>query len=199
MTHFYVPPGLTATEDAAIGRVANLKSFESTDNNAVEVDGIRFETLVPEREFIIPTKENTKTTVQFGIRVTNLSEILYRFKFFGLMPELQDAKGRVIERYWGINATKTPQETDFILAMPGENLTFFVEGELYCYEDKFELRGYESSGGVWTFRTLNPGRYRVRFTYENQNAMRKIPYGGTVEGLWTGKASTPWEEFRLVY
>lgn len=172
---------------------------KSTNSNTVEVDGIRFETLVPERELIIPTKDNTKTPVQFGIRITNLSEIPYRFKFSGLMPELQDAKGTVIERSYARNATKGLQEDDFLLAMPNESLTFFVEGEFYCYEDKLRLAGYESSGGVWTFHTLNPGRYQVRFTYENRNAMRKIPYGGTVEGLWTGKASTPWEEFRLVY
>jgi hypothetical protein len=98
-----------------------------------------------------------------------------------------------------INATKAPQEADFLLAMPGESLTFFVEGELYCYEDKFGLRGYESSGGVWTFHDLKPGRYQVRFTYENRNAVRKIYRGGTVEDLWTSIASTPWVEFRLVY
>ena len=176
-----------------------MTSFQSNDSNAVEVDGIRFETLVPERVLIIPTREDAKTPVQFGIRVTNLSSIPYRFIFFRLMPELQDALGRVIERSWGRNATKAPQESDFLLAMPNESLTFFVEGELYCYKDKFGLKGYESSGGVWSFRNLNPGRYQVRFTYENRNAVRKIYYGGTVEGLWTGKASTPWEEFRLVY
>lgn len=176
-----------------------MKSKKSTNNKTVEVDGIRFETLVPEREILIPTKHDDKTPVQFGIRVTNLSEITYRFIFFRLMPELQDAKGNIIERFWGINATKVPQEDNFLLAMPNESLTFFVEGELYCYQDEFDLRGYENSGGVWTFRALNPGRYSVRFTYENREAARKIYRGETVEGLWTGKASTPWEEFRLVY
>jgi len=175
------------------------KNRKSTQNKTVEVDGIRFETLVLEREILIPTKHGDQTPVQFGIRVTNLSAIPYRFIFFGLMPELQDAKGNIIERSYARNVTKGPQEDDFPLAMPNESLTFFVEGELYCYEDQLRLAGYESSGGVWTFRALSPGRYCVRFTYENQNAVRKIYRGGTVEGLWTGKASTPWEEFRLVY
>jgi hypothetical protein len=40
---------------------------ESSKNNAVEVDGIQFETLVPEREQKIPNVES-KTKVQFGIR-----------------------------------------------------------------------------------------------------------------------------------
>ncbi|MEG4508390.1 hypothetical protein QUA81_33060 [Microcoleus sp. F6_B4] len=178
-----------------------MASKKSTKSKTVEVDSIRFETLVSERELMIPTKHGDTTPVQFGIRITNLAEIPYRFLFsgFGLIPELQDAKGTVIERSYGINATKGLQEDDFLLAMPNESLTFFMESELYCYQDKLELRGDERSGGVWTFRALNPGRYQVRFTYENQNAMRKIFYGGTVEGLWTGKASTPWEEFRLVY
>ncbi|MEG3858412.1 hypothetical protein [Microcoleus sp. herbarium12] len=172
---------------------------KSIKNKTIEVDGICFETLVPEREVLIPTKDGDTTPVKFGIRVTNLSTIPAGFKLCGLMPELQDAKGTVIDRSYARNATKGLQEDDFLLAMPNESLTFFVEGELYCERDKFGLTGYESSGGVWTFRTLNPGKYQVRFTYENQNAVRKIPYGGTVEGLWTGKASTPWEEFRLVY
>lgn len=178
-----------------------MKSKKSTKSNSVEVDGIRFETLVPEREILIPTKDGDKTPVQFGIRVTNLSEIPYRFVFFGLMPELQDAKGNVIERTWsGVNGVKIPQEADFLLAMPNESLTFFVECEFYCYQDKFTLRGNADFGGVWKFvGALSPGRYQVRFTYENQNAMRKIYYGATMEGLWIGKASTPWEELRLVY
>ncbi|MBD2485116.1 hypothetical protein [Planktothrix sp. FACHB-1365] len=176
-----------------------MKSRKSNPNKTIEVDGIRFETLVPEREMIIPTKDGDQTPVQFGIRVTNCTEIPYRFKLSSLMPELQDTKGTVIERSYARNATKGLQEEDFLWAMPNESLTFFVEGELYCYQGKFGLRGYESSGGVWTFRSLNPSRYQVRFTYENQEAVRKIPYGKTVEGLWVGKAYTPWEEFRLVY
>ncbi len=195
----HIPIRLTASGDVEIRRIVNMTSGKSTNSNTVEVDGIRFKTLVPERVLMIPTREDVKTPVQFGIRVTNLSSIPYRFIFFGLMPELQDAKGVVIERTWGRNATKAPQEADFLLAMPGESLAFFVEGQLYCYQDKFGLGGYESSGGAWAFRTLNPGRYQVRFTYENRDAVRKIYYGGSVEGLWTGKASTPWEEFRLVY
>ncbi|MCD8486464.1 MAG: hypothetical protein LRZ84_06885 [Desertifilum sp.] len=174
---------------------------KSPKNKTVEVDGIRFETLVPEREIIIPTKHGEKTPVQFGIRVTNCTEISYRFIFFGLMPELQDAKGTVIHRTWsGVNGVKIPQEDDFLLAIPNESLTFFVDGDFYCYQDKFGLGGNADFGGVWKFvGDLSPGRYCVRFTYENRETVRKIYHGATIEGLWRGKASTPWEEFRLVY
>jgi len=173
---------------------------KSIKNKTIEVDGIRFETLVPEREVLIPTKDGDRTPVKFGICVTNLSTIPYRFIFFGLMPELQDAKGTVIERTWGVNGVKAPQEDDFLLAMPNESLTFFVEGLLYCFQDKFGFKGYENSGGVWTFvGPFSAGRYQLRFTYENRDTMRKIYYGGTVERLWIGKVFTPWEEFRLVY
>lgn len=177
-----------------------MASKKSNKNKTFEVGGIRFETLVPEREILIPTKNGDKTPVQFGIRVTNLSEIPYRFIFFGVIPELQDAKGNVIERSYARNITNAPQKDDVLLAMPNGCLTFFVEGELYCYEDKLELRGSESSGGIWTFRSnLSPDRYSVRFIYENLEAIKTMRFTGTVEGLWTGKASTPWEEFRLVY
>lgn len=51
------------------------RKTKSIKNKTIEVDGIRFETLVPEREVLIPTKDGDTTPVKFGIRVTNLSTI----------------------------------------------------------------------------------------------------------------------------
>lgn len=83
--------------------------------------------------------------------------------------------------------------------MPGESLTFFVDAELYWYNHKIRLAGYARDGGVWTFGALKPGIYQVRFTYQSRSPVRKIYYGGSVEGLWTGVVSTPFVEFRLAY
>jgi hypothetical protein len=172
--------------------------MESNDSNAVEVDGVRFETLVPERVLTIPNRNGAKNHVQFGIRFTNLSPSPYRFIFFYLLPQLLAPDGQAIHRCYGVNGIKIPQESDFLLAMPGENLTFFLDAQFSWSNHKLRLGGYARNGGVWHFDALKPGIYRVRFTYENRDAVRKIYYGGSIEGLWTGMVSTPFVSFRLV-
>ncbi len=172
--------------------------------HAVEVDGIRFETLVSRQKLtILPEQSNSSTSIQFGIRVINLSPNPYRFFFFGLMPELQDLDGNIIWRYYAINVTKLPQESDFLLVDSGESLTFFVDGEFSWNHHKLQLAGYESYGGCWIFSDLKPGEYRVCFTYESPSERRSIAfkkYSQTVtDSLWSGMVSTPFVKFSLVY
>lgn len=174
-----------------------MPSRNSNNSNAVEVDGIRFETLVPERLLVIPNQSGDKTPVQFGIRVTNLSPTPYRFTSFYLLPELLEPDGQAIKMGYARNATRAPQESDFLLAMPGESLTFFMDAEFYWFDCKLRLAGEARDGGFWHFDDLKPGKYRVRFTYRNQSAVKQILYGGTIEGLWTGIVSTSFVEFRL--
>ena len=151
---------------------------ESSDNNAVEVDGIRFETLVPERELKIPNINHVKNSVQFGIRLTNNSSTSYRFIFFHLFPELKQADGQLIKQSYARNAK-------------------------FCWRNfQLELTGYDGTGGVWNLHNLKPGIYSVWFTYENHSQTGKIDGGQTpwrlLEPLWTGVVSTPYEQFRIV-
>ncbi len=181
----------------------HLVQLADSDPKAVEVDGIRFETLVPFPVLTIPENMfDVNTPVQFGIRVTNLTQIPYRFIFFGLMPELQGANGQIIERSYARNVTKTHQESDYLLAMSRESLTFLLNAEFYRWDNKLNLRGYEGSGGVWTFHNLKSGAYQVRFTYENRTAVGKIYQGGgrwrkLFDNVWTGMVCTPFVKFCL--
>lgn len=169
------------------------------ERTTIEVDGILFETSVPERVVTIPQAESdSKTLVQFGMRVTNLSSDSYRFLFFYLLPELVDADGKTLKRGYGRNATRYPETNNFILMNPGDDLTFLMKGELYWYDGKLRLDGRDKSGGIWTFRDIKPGKYSVRFTYENREMRRKIRYGETIEGCWVGKVYTPFVEFCIV-
>jgi hypothetical protein len=174
---------------------------ESSDNNAVEVDGIRFETLVPERELKIPNIKGVKNSVQFGIRIANNSSTSYRFIFFHLFPELKRADGQLIKLSYARNATKTPTESDFLLLLPQETLTFFINAKFSWRDFQLGLTGYDGIGGVWNLCNLKPGIYSVRFTYENHSQTGKIDEGRTpwrfLEPLWTGVVSTPYEEFRI--
>jgi hypothetical protein len=175
---------------------------ESSDNNAVEVDGVRFETLVPERELKIPNINHVKNSVQFGIRITNNSSTPYRFIFIHLFPKLKQADGQLIKQSYARNATKLPTESDFLLLQPQESLTFFIKAK-FCWRNfQLELRGYDGTGGVWNLHNLKPGIYSVWFTYENHSQTGKIDGGLTpwrlLEPLWTGVVSTPYEQFRIV-
>ncbi|MEH2420038.1 MAG: hypothetical protein V7K48_03570 [Nostoc sp.] len=101
-------------------------------NNSVEVDSIRFETLVPKQVFTIPKKQpDARTFVRFGLQVTNLSSTPYRFKFYGLIPEVQSINGQLFSPMYNRNATRRTEESHFLLAMQGEDLTYFVDGEIY--------------------------------------------------------------------
>ncbi|QMS89021.1 hypothetical protein HUN01_15950 [Nostoc edaphicum CCNP1411] len=55
MTLSYAPRVLMAHEDV-LEKAANMTSSGSNKINAVEVDGIQFETLVPERMLCLPKK-----------------------------------------------------------------------------------------------------------------------------------------------
>ena len=175
---------------------------ESSKNNAVEVDGIQFEILVPERELKIPNVES-KTKVQFGIRITNNSPISSRFMFFCLSPEIKRENGELIQRSYARNTTNLPTTSDFLLVHPKESLTVFINCQL-CWRD-FQLRltGYDGTGGVWSLYNLRPGVYSVRFSYKNRSKTGKIDVGMTpwqfLEPMWTGAVATPYEEFRIVH
>lgn len=68
----YMPKGLTAPADKEMGRTAQLISVASADDSVVEVNGVRFEFLVPERVWLIPTNQpNRSTPVKLGVHITN--------------------------------------------------------------------------------------------------------------------------------
>ncbi len=63
----------------------------SLESNAVEVTGIRFETVVSERVLTIPeAKRGVYAPVELGIRVTNNTQTPFYFSyyFYSLFPEL---------------------------------------------------------------------------------------------------------------
>ncbi|MEH1944393.1 MAG: hypothetical protein V7L01_29835 [Nostoc sp.] len=55
-----------------------MTSSESNEINAVEVDGIQFETLVPERMLCLPKKKSsTENSEYFEIFITNTARIFF--------------------------------------------------------------------------------------------------------------------------
>ena len=169
------------------------------ERTTIEVDGIFFETKVPERVVAIPAAgADSNTLVQFGIRVSNFSSHSYRFLFFYLLPEIVGADEQSLKHGYGRNATRYPETDNFILMNPGDNFSFLMKGELSWYNGSLRLHGRDKSGGIWTFRDIKPGRYSVRFTYENREIRRRLRYGETVEDCWVGMVYTPFVEFHII-
>ncbi|WP_445636492.1 hypothetical protein NSTC745_01399 [Nostoc sp. DSM 114161] len=180
-----------------------MTSFESNRINAVQVNHVRFETLVPQQRLIIPLKkENLTTFVQFGLRITNFSSNPYSFKLFGLKPEVRNSQEKLLKRIYHANATVGLDESHFFIVLPGESLTSFVDGELrwYLHNNELVMQGQDNIGGYWYFHNLSLGNYRISFTYRNstQSELNKLFLPIVIENLWAGKVTTPLVEFWLV-
>ncbi|MBD2411148.1 hypothetical protein H6H01_10460 [Nostoc calcicola FACHB-3891] len=199
----HTPINLIAYENLEIERITNMTSFESNKSNAVEVDNIRFETLVPQQRLIIPLKkENITNFVQFGLRITNFSSNPYSFKLYGLKPEVRNSQGRLLKRIYQTNRTVGLDESHFFIVLPGESLTGFVDGELrwYLHNNELVMQGQDNIGGYWYFHNLSLGKYGISFAYRSptQSNLNKLFRPIVIENLWAGKVTTPLVEFCLV-
>ncbi|MDZ8262815.1 hypothetical protein [Nostoc sp. ChiQUE01b] len=200
-----------------------MTSSESNEINAVEVDGVRFETLVPEQMLYLPKKNlvqrllsnlefllpvppgyfSPKYSVQIGIRITNNTSTPLRFSFyFTLFPELVNTYGQIpLEGGW--ISLSSPLESDYPFAMPGESLTFFPNIEIFwIWGNQFGISILSGNGGKWIFHTVKPGNYQFRFIYKNQNEKATL-YSSVsrdmnlIEEIWMGEVLTPFVELHL--
>jgi hypothetical protein len=177
--------------------------FEPNNPNAIQVDGIQFETLVPERIYRIP-KYGEETSVQFGVRITNQTSTPYRFDLPYVLPEILDPSRKVMQRDLNKNATTAVEESDIPLISPGEILNFLIDAKCNWYHENYlRLLGNAIYGGIWIFWYSQPGKYQVRFTYENQLAKKKmitLKEGRTeIGGFWIGNIKTPFTTLMLKY
>jgi hypothetical protein len=186
----------------------NLRLIEpaTDDNSAVEVEGIRFQTLLSEKTLSLPDKEdNASVSVQIGIRITNNTQNLVRVNLFAtLIPKLVRADGQVLKGSYARLRTLRCQESDFPLVVPGESVTFFPNARVFYFKhEPFILNIAAGDGGYWSFNRINLGTYQIQFTYNNKDAVvtmrhRELTDVKRIENLWIGIVSTPFLEFSLV-
>ncbi|MDJ1172550.1 hypothetical protein [Roseofilum capinflatum] len=194
------------------------------ENNFIEVDGIRFETLVPKRVLTLPKKNLIQKLsdlgkhllkpplhpspgypVEIGIRITNNSDRPLYFSFyFALFPEIIKAKdGTRVPFNIGWFRPVEPLKSDFLLALPGESINFFLDIKI-CWLCGKNYGFSASFGGTrLLIEPLHSERYKIRLVYTNQknteqfydfiNKKNKI-----IEGLWTGRVLTQFVEICLV-
>ena len=187
----------------------NLRLLEPVgDNkNAVEVDGIRFETFIPESLLTVPkNKRKAGNSVQIGLRITNNTPTPFYFSFYSTYtPDLVRPDGQVKRGEYNTDWMRGPEESDFLLVPPEKSTTFFPSITLsWKNPDKFSLLVYSGFGGWCHFGELKPGIYQLRFRYENMNdtIQKKTLAGESIESLpiekvGTGRVDTPFVEFRI--
>ena len=168
------------------------------DNKAIEINGIRFETVIfPQKLTIPPNRPNAKTLVKLGIKITNnqYEGDGFRFKLCcGIAPEIIDSNGKKIQNKGLSFGLKPLTESDFPLIFPEESAEFVVDGILSWRDNLLTFIGENGTRGVWIFEDLKPDTYQIRFTYRDNS--KEIELFGFYEsrrftGFWTGEVVTP--------
>ncbi|GGA25960.1 hypothetical protein [Okeania sp. KiyG1] len=194
------------------------------ESNFIEVNGVRFETIVPKRVLTLPKKDILQKLsyigkhlltpplhpspgypVEIGIRITNNSDRPLYFIFnFVLFPELIRAEtGEIVEISGGWISLAGVKEADLALTMPGESTGFFLDTKICWLCGNNYGISMVISGGQFVFEPLDLGWYQLRFTYENQKETKQLYDSITkktqvIEGLWTGQVLTPFVDIWLV-
>lgn len=186
----------------------NFHLLEPLESNqaVVEVDGISFETIISEPIFNIPKKEpGAKARLNLaGIRITNNTPNPVHFSFYvTVIPEIVKADGQVLFRGYFSDWSREAIESDIVLVMPGENVTFFPWSAIWWQEnDQFEFVIEARDGGYYTFQFTDLGSYQIKLNYVNNMEMLKVYDEETgnirqIENIWTGMIITPFVEFQL--
>ncbi len=176
----------------------------STERNIVEVDGIQFETIIPEKVITIPKQERgAETSVKLGISITNNTQTPFRFDLFAtLIPQIVGADGLALQKSYSTTFLQSPRECDFPSAMPGESVTLFPSAKLiWLKRGRLALKITAGDGGYWHFSNLEPGVYRVRFIYSKRNEWaptnQKSTSKKSLEWICKNTVPTPFVEIYL--
>jgi len=191
-----------------------MTTAESSDNNAVEVDGIRFETFMSNRMLIVPikrTSQDNRTSVQLGFSITNNTSTPYCFSFFQLIPEIITSDGQNINGGYQADGVARPHASDLHLTMPGKSVIFAKTA--HCsWERRYRQKRKQdrdlslfmpfTSREYLGFQLPSTGKYSIRFKYEVTKGEVKY-YDDLREQrclgmVWSGQIFTPFIEFCIV-
>ncbi len=209
----YMPKELIANSQLIRESSGELVSSESTENNAVEVEGVRLEILVPERVWTIPPNQpDAETPVKIGIRITNTKQESVRFRIIAPLPTMIGADGLKLKVSGGRDRLLPSGYRDERLVcsslLPEETLTFFLDAKLLWRDNKLYLEGADGVGGGWNYQKLYPGTYQVGLIYVSIGPLALCHDLETItpettaeelnEGFWGGEVITPLVEVRIV-
>lgn len=199
-----------ANSEQPASQFVNLRLVEplATNKNAVEVDGICFETVVAESTVQVSGAEpDSPIYVEFGMKITNNTLDPVRFNLFNsLIPQLIRSDGYQVRSALFYRMEIKPKESHFPLVMPATSSSFLPFSIQFTWEkdNQLYLGIHAIDGGSWSFGNLNLGKYYIQFAYRNQNTditiydeldltnIKLMPQ------LWTGLVFAPYLEFNLV-
>ncbi|VXD25186.1 exported hypothetical protein [Planktothrix serta PCC 8927] len=202
----------TRVERTGIGRggtnFLSLRIVEPVliDGNVAQLDGMRFELIVPQRLLIIPPNQpDAYTPVQLGLRITNNSSVPRRFnQLDSLIPGMVSSLGYLLQVEGARNRTRQPQISDCPLIQPGKSLTLSVDAKIFWHNRKLRLGGNDRFNGTWYFDSLNPSLYRIGFGYPIMNPTSLSVYDPEIRAsrlltdICTVPVVTPMVDIRLV-
>lgn len=130
------------------------------------------------------------------LRVKNVSDNDETFSFLDtwyVCVEPED--GHKLEPTGGRDATRAPRQSDFLLAKPSQTVNFLIECRLsYASDHRLVLWGYDYIGGIWGYKQITPGKYRVYVEYASDPTrdtlvsydFAKRDLGIDLNALWKG-------------
>jgi hypothetical protein len=154
---------IIASEQVEPATSTSSNPSESTSSNAINLDGVLFETWVPEQEWVVPPNQpDASTPIEIGLRVTNNGQEPIRIgKPLGIVPLLLG--GDASTTFFNRLSNRVLQESDYPEIMPGESTVFSVQSRLFWDGDVLVIEGSDDYGHIWTMDPLQPNMmYLVR-------------------------------------
>ena len=198
-----------------------MTSQESNTSNKVKQDSLQLEISQPQFVALsIPeNKPGATAPLSFTISVTNPTQAPIPFIDDDvLIPEIFGPSGQSLHRVEPINRQVGNREYYGSLVEVGEQTSQSMQGRLFWKNNLLQLilhpPTYDKSpidlDKSWSFDTVGPGEYQIRFIYENPTGtisyidpLDPLTYLQTrqrerIEVTGTGELVTPFANFRLL-
>jgi hypothetical protein len=177
------------------------QQFLQFSQEVVEKDGLFFQTVVSQPNFLIPRRNSNRSIpIKMGVRIRNNTKKTIRLTSRDMSePILVKNDGQNVLSDGGCTFITAPTEAEFPWVMPGQSVTFFVQGTIYWRKNRLNMSGRDVFGCYWHFLDLKPGKYTLQFHYQSSRKEAEVykPERKILSGIWTGKVLTPAVEFTL--
>ncbi|MCC3420983.1 MAG: hypothetical protein JGK12_30070 [Microcoleus sp. PH2017_01_SCD_O_A] len=208
-----------------LGRVQNMTSQESNNSNNIKQSGLQLGIKEPQIiALAIPeNKPGATAPLSFTVSITNPTQTPIPFILYdALIPEIIGPDGQALHRKEPINTQVGSSEYSGKLIGVGEQTVTSLEGRLSWQNNVLQLILHRATydelpidlDKSWSFDTVGPGEYQIRFIYENptgtisyfnpltfaflQTGQETIIEETIIEVTGTGELTTPFANFRLL-
>lgn len=202
-----IPVKRTPTSRLISGSIGNRALAESIDSSTEATNDIEVELIVPPVLVIPENNSSSRTPVRLVLKITNHLQVPIRFPMFDplvmLFLKIRDTTGTYLRSGAFRGMLLNSERYDCPVAMPDQTVTFEIDSELFWRDNKLVLESQDRLGGVWYFEDVRPGTYQMQAKYTGRRTTAFCDNPGEneprlTEGMWTGKATSPFVEFQVV-